>query len=387
LKNSKKYPIIIKTLAGLEKILAEEVSAMGGQDIQPLNRAVKCTGNNETLYKINYLCRTAQRVLKVIGEFDVRNEDDLYASVKKYKWPELFDIGQTFAVNAVTNNSTISNSHYAALKAKDAIADHFRDRFNERPSVDLEKPDLRIHVHITGTRCTLLLDSSGDSLHKRGYRRIQGEAPISEVLAAGMIMLTGWDTKLPLYDPMCGSGTILTEAAMIAGNIPAGYFRNDFGFKRWRDFDPDLWDGIKADAEHQIIKDKPIIIGSDVNQRTLKSTIENIAAAGLEKEIQVKQVAFEDSSPPVERPGVIIFNPPYGERMQKADLESFYKMIGDTLKHKYPDWQAWLITSDPSALKSVGLRTSRKIQLFNGPLECRFVRYDLYSGSKKQGKN
>ena len=384
MKHTESFQIIIKTLAGFEEILAKEVSATGGEDIQVLHRAVKCTGNNKVLYNINYNCRTALRVLKQIGEFEVRDENDLYYAVKKIRWTDLFTTEQTFAVNAVTSSPIITNSHYAALKAKDAIVDQFRMKYDKRPSIELEGPDLRVHVHITGEKCTLLLDSSGESLHKRGYRRIQGQAPLSEVLAAGMIMLTGWDGNIPLYDPMCGSGTLLTEAAMISRKIPAGYFRSTFGFMNWHDYDSILWKRIKQEADHQISREDIQVFGSDVNQRTLQATIENIRAASMENDIEVKQVAFEDSSPPVKTPGIIITNPPYGERLIKEDLDLFYKTIGNTLKHKYPGWKAWLITSDFPALKSVGLKTSRKIPLYNGPLECKFVRYDLYSGSRKQ---
>ncbi len=382
---NRNYTLIVRTMAGLEEILAGELKQAGATGLEILNRAVKCQGDNQVMYAANYRCRCALRVLSVVKEFEAENETELYRGARNFPWENLIDAGNTIAVHAIVNQSRITHSHYAALKVKDAIADRFRKIENRRPSVDVENPDLRIQLHLHKSHATLLLDSSGDSLHKRGYRRIQGEAPLSEVLAAGMIMLAGWDGSSLLLDPMCGSGTILCEAAMIAKKIPPGYFRKSFGFMRWKDYDASLWDDIRRKANLEIQALSAPVVGSDVNQRTLFAASENIEAAGLTDDIILKQVAFEDSSPPSSNSGFIITNPPYGERIKKNDLHAFYKMIGDVLKNKYAGYSAWLITSDFDALKRVGLKPSQKLTLYNGPLECRYVKYDLYSGSRKHG--
>jgi len=381
--NSKNFILIIKTQAGLEESLVTEVTEAGGREVEPLIRTVKCKADNDVMYRINYTCRTALRVLKEVDEFEADNEEAFYEGVKKFNWFDLLTVDQSFAVNATVSNSAMTHSHYVALKTKDAIVDKFREKFNKRPNIDLGNPDLRIQVHIAGVRCTLLIDSSGDSLHKRGYRTRQGVAPINEVLAAGMVLLSGWDAKTDLLDPMCGSGTIVCEANMIARKIPAGYFRKDYGFIKWKDFDGGLWKKIVENENSKIIPAKCKIYGSDVNQNAISLSHEILKNAGFENDIDIKQVAFEDSSPPNVDGGFIIFNPPYGERIQKTDLFAFYKLIGDVLKSKYAGYEAWLISSDFGALKSVGLKTSRKIPLFNGPLECRFVKYELYKGSRK----
>ncbi len=381
MKNS--YTLVAKTLVGLEDLLAQEITAAGGKNIKALNRAVSFNGDKACMYRVNYTCRTALRVLKTIDVFPVRNEYELYYRISQIDWFQYLDEHQTLAVDAFVGNSKITNSHYASLKVKDAIVDFFRRHSGERPSVDIEKPDLRINVHLSGEQCTISLDSSGESLHKRGYRTRQGEAPINEALAAGMIMLSGWDANQPFLDPMCGSATLLIEAAMIAKNIPCGYFRNGFGFMLWDDFDGQLWERLKKQADEKISRQNPEIFGYDVNQNVLTAADENLKQVSMGDFINLKQVAFENSAVPTGHPGVIVTNPPYGERIQKADLKGFYKTIGDVLKQRYSGWEAWLITSDYSALKSVGLRTSRKIKLYNGPLECRFVKYELYDGSLK----
>jgi putative N6-adenine-specific DNA methylase len=380
--NNNKTQIVVKTLTGLEDVLAGELLALGIESPVVLNRAVEFHGTKEQLYKANYFCRTALRALKVIGTFTVVDEHDLYNKIKQVNWSDYLSINQTLAVNAVVNRSRITHSQYAALKAKDAIVDQFREQFNKRPSVDLDDPDLRINVHLNGTDCTLSIDSSGEPLFKRGYRRVQGEAPMSEVLAAGMIMLSGWDGKQTLLDPMCGSGTILSEACMISGNVPAGHYRRHYAFEKWRDFDAELWEKIKVDGRKAMGPVKAKIVGYDKSPRALNAAQINIKSSRFEKFVELKAISFEHSTPPAEE-GVLITNPPYGERIENTDLPSLYKMIGDVLKKYYSGWEAWLITSDSPALKSVGLRTSKKIVLYNGPLECRFVKYELYQGSKK----
>jgi len=383
--NSSNFQLVAKTLVGLEEILAGEIARAGGANIKALNRAVSFEGDLECIYRANYSCRTALRVLKVIGIYRAGNEHELYQRILGVDWSQYINSEQTLAVDAYVNNSRITNSHYASLKVKDAIVDQFRRNTGNRPSIDLENPDLRVNIHLTGDQCTISIDSSGESLHKRGYRQWQGEAPISETLAAGMIMLTGWNGETRFHDPMCGSGTLLIEAAMIARNIPPGFYRPSFGFMKWRDFDRQLWEKIKSEYDREIKTESPPITGADSNQRTLSIADRNLTEARLEKFVTLSKLALEESTPE-ESGGIIVTNPPYGERMEQDDLNGFYKMIGDMLKKNYTGWDAWLITSDYEALKSVGLRTSRKIKLYNGPLECRFVKYEMYTGSRKKGE-
>ncbi len=383
MNNKNDFSLIIKTHAGLEQLLADEVTAAGGREVQLLVRAVRCQADTATMYRINYTCRTALRVLRLITEFQANDENELYREIYKLDWPDIFPVEGTFAVNANVSRSEMTHAQYVALKVKDAVVDKFREVKGSRPNVDTDDPDMRIHIHISGSQGTLLLDSSGDSLHKRGYRRGQGLAPTSEVLAAGMLLLSGWDAATDLLDPMCGTGTILSEAAMIAQKMPSGYFRKKFGFMSWPDYQPELWAQIVEVENARIQPAQCRLFGADVNQRVLAQADEVFKNTGFDKIIVLKQVAFEDSSPPSDKPGMIITNPPYGERIQKSDLNDFYRMIGDVLKKNFAGYTAWLITSDFGALKSVGLRTSRKIILFNGPLECRYVQYQMYRGSRK----
>jgi putative N6-adenine-specific DNA methylase len=382
--NSSNFQLVAKTLVGLEDVLAGEIEKAGGANIKVLNRAVSFEGDLECIYRTNYTCRTALRVLKVIGLYRAGNEHELYQRILSVDWSQYINSEQTLAVDAYVSNSRITNSHYASLKVKDAIVDQFRRTSGSRPSIDLENPDLRVNIHLTGDQCTISIDSSGESLHKRGYRQWQGEAPISEVLAAGMIMLTGWTGETRFHDPMCGSGTLLIEAVMIARNIPPGFYRPSFGFMKWRDFDRQLWEKIKSEYNREIKTESPPITGADSNQRTLSIAERNLTEARLEKFVTLNKLALEDSIPE-ETGGIVVTNPPYGERMEQDDLNGFYKMVGDMLKKNYTGWDAWLITSDYEALKSVGLRTSHKIKLYNGPLECRFVKYEMYTGSRKKG--
>lgn len=380
------YNMIAKTHTGLEELLAGEIKAIGGDNIRVLNRAVAFSGSIKTMYRANYLCRTALRVLKVIAVRNAADGEELYQQIRKTDWSNYLSPEQTLAIDAFVSNSSINNSQYAAQKAKDAIADQFREKSGVRPSVDLINPDLRINLHLAGNECTLSLDSSGESLHKRGYRQWQGEAPVNEALAAGMILLTGWKGQCRFFDPMCGSGTLLIEAAMIARNIPAGYYRKTFGFMKWRDFDLQLWKQVKTEADKRITSSCPPIEGADINKRIISVAQHNITEAQLEKFISLRQEDLEMSNPAEPSDGIIVTNPPYGERLQKEDLPGFYRMIGDVLKKNFSGWDAWLITSDYAALKSVGLRTSRKIRLYNGPLECRFVKYEMYTGTRKSSK-
>ena len=371
-----------KTLEGLEEILAQELADIGAKRILPGKRAVEFEGDLEVMYRANLECRTAIRILYSIGRFTVFNERELYDAVKSIDWEYYMKKDETLAVDAVVNSEYFNHSKYAALKSKDAIVDRFREKFGSRPSVDLDHPKLRINVHIRGSFLNISLDSSGDSLHRRGYRSRARQAPISEVLAAGIIKLSGWDKKTALLDPMCGSGTILIEAAKMAQGIPSFTKNKKFGFQQWNNFKSGLWKKVKDNAYHQKEVVLPPIIGADMDLAALQVAEENIDKAGLFHDIKLVHKKFEDLNAP-EASGFIITNPPYELRIKTGDIEAFYKMMGDQFKQKFTGWTAWIISANRDALKRVGLRPSRKIPLFNGPLECRLMKFEMYAGTKK----
>jgi putative N6-adenine-specific DNA methylase len=374
---NEKTAFTVKTLAGMEEILQQELFALGAGNFKLLKRAVTFEGTKEVLYRANYNCRTALRILVPIKTCTITKQEDLYENVKTIAWEDYMESGQSLAVDAVNSTSVFTNSQYVALKTKDAVVDRFRDRTGERPSVNLDDPDLRINIHIYKETCTVSLDSSGYSLHKRGYRKVTGPAPLNEVLAAGLIQLSGWDKTVPLFDPMCGSGTILIEAAMLARNIPSGYYRPSFGFERWKDFDTDLWKKVREEENGKIMDSPVVIHGSDISSRAIAIATENVAYTNLRDHIQLAVSAFDETKSTGET-GMIICNPPYDERLQIDNIIAFYKRIGDVLKHNYKGYEAWIISSDLRALKFIGLHPSKKITVFNGPLECRFVRFSLY---------
>ena len=378
---SQRFPIIVKTIAGLEEVLASELEQLGCEGVVPLNRAISVMGDQATLYRINYACRTALRVLKPLFHFEITEQKDLYDNIFQHPWEDLLDPDHSFAIDAVISYTVFTNSQFVAQRAKDAIADRLREKFSRRPSVDLENPDLRINIHLFKDQCTVALDASGSSLHRRGYRKSTGPAPLNEVLAAGLIALSGWDCKRPLYDPMCGSGTIVAEAAMRAKNIPAGYFRTSWGFMKWRDFDGALWEEVKASCNEGIREADVAIHGSDRSRKVIESATENLEYAGLTNDVSLSIVTFEESEPPFPG-GIIVCNPPYDERIQLDDSVAVYKMIGDTLKRRYAGYTAWLISSDIETIKFIGLRPSRRIPVQNGPLECRLLRFELFEGKK-----
>ncbi|MBA2583401.1 MAG: class I SAM-dependent RNA methyltransferase [Bacteroidetes bacterium] len=378
--------MIAKTIYGLEDILASELLKLGAKGIETHNRAVLFTGDMGFMYKANLSLRTALRILKPIFSFEVQDEQSLYKEINNYEWESLISPENTIAVDCVLNTPLFSHSMYISQKTKDAIVDRFRDKFEKRPSVELNNPDLRINIHISGTTCSVALDSSGYSLHKRGYRETTGIAPINEVLAAGLIMLTGWERHLPLIDPMCGSGTILIEAALMANNIPPGYFRESFGFQKWKDYDEKLFEMILESSVNKIRNDDYVkILGCEKDAEVAKIAVENVKHAKVNDVVNITKGDYEEFEPPQSR-GVVIMNPPYGERMEDQDISALYKKIGDTLKQKYQGYDAWIISSNPEAFKSVGLRPSRKITVFNGPLECRFMKFEMYAGTKKLHK-
>jgi len=381
------FKMTATTLFGLESVLAKELINLGAKEVKESVRSVSFKGDKGFMYKANIALRTAIRILKPIRTFKVYDEEDLYKSIQKIKWENYLNVDGTFAIGAVVNsNNFTSNSHYISLKSKDAIADYFRHKYSKRPNVDLKYPDVKIHVHIQKDWCTISLDSSGYSLHKRGYRTATNIAPINEVLAAGMVLLSGYTGDENFIDPMCGSGTILIEATMIANNIPANINRKHFAFENWKDYDEDLYFVIQDSLLKKIRSSHFKIMGFDKAPSAVKKAKQNIISANLEEFIGVHHVNFFNSKKEVFGNTTILFNPPYGERLT-IDVQEFYKKIGDTLKHNYPGSTAWLITSDIDALKSVGLRTSKRIALKNGDLDCKFVKYELYEGSRKASKN
>lgn len=385
MKEQGTYELIAKTLYGLEPILAQELEALGAGDIQLQNRAVTFTGDKTLLYKANLWLRTAIRIMTPIASGKAHNEDELYRTTGQVDWQQYIQLNQTFVIHSTVYSDHFNHSLYVAQKVKDAIADQFREATGQRPSVDKQRADVTIHVHISDDEVSFLLDSSGAALYKRGYKLKIFEANLNECLAAGMILLSGWDGTTPLYDPMCGSGTLLTEAALIARNKAPGLYRSQFGFMHWPDYDAALFKQLQQQAR-DAEKDNPVLIlGSDISSRALADARANISNARLEKAIKLKKVAFEQSSPPTEA-GTIIVNPPYDERIEKDDIDLFYREMGSTLKRNYSGWEAWVLSGNLEAMKYFGLKPSRKIPLFNGSIECRFFKYELYRGSKKAAK-
>ncbi|MBD3905282.1 class I SAM-dependent RNA methyltransferase [Chryseobacterium sp. Ch-15] len=376
--------IQIKTFFGLEPILAEEVKKLGGRNVELKNRAVNCEGDLGFLYKINYSARTALKILVPIDEFKAYNETKFYEKLFKFEWDDFMSVDQTFAIDSTVNSERFSHSQFMTFKMKDAIVDFFQNRYGKRPSIETRSPDIKFHLHIDRELVTISLDSSGDALFKRGYRREQGEAPINEVLASGMLQLAGWDGKGNFLDPMCGSGTLLIEAAMIAMDLPAQIFRKRFGFQNWKNYDETLFNKIKEFRIERVKEFHGKIVGYDIDGRMLDAADANIASAEMEDVIEVRRQDFFESKKDL-FPLLMVFNPPYDERISIND-DDFYKKIGDTFKTNYPNTLAWLISSDLDAPKKIGLRPSRKIKLFNGKLETRFLQYEMYEGTKKLHK-
>ncbi len=379
------YQLVTKTAAGLEEVLAAEIKALGAKNVRVLHRAVLCEGNKELMYRINYTVRTALKVLKPFKTFFAKNEDQLYKQAQEIHWFELLTTDQTFAIDAVVSGNFFTHSQYAALRLKDAIVDQFRDVYGIRPSINTLSPDLRINLHIRQDKVQILFDSSGESLHKRGYRKQVDKAPMNEVLAAGLIQLSGWQADCNFIDCMCGSGTLPIEAAMFAMNIPAGYYRKQWGFMKWPDYDEALWQRIKEEADSKICDFDHEIWASDRSAKAVAIAESNLVHAHLTRDIHLMKKNMEDLTPPEGR-GVVIFNPPYGDRLEEDDIDQAYESIGNTLKHNFKGFQCWLITDDAVALKHIGLKPSEKIPVWNGPLECRFVRFDIFEGSYKDMK-
>lgn len=373
---------IAKTFEGFEEILADELRDLAAEDIVVLNRAVAYSGDKVLLYKSNLMLRTCLKVLVFMKEFTVKSENDLYNEVKKIAWEDYFTLDETFAVDAVVFSSTFRHPNFMALKMKDAIVDRFREKYGSRPNVDSKNPTLQLHLHIRENTATILLDSSGSSLHLRGYRKKMVDAPINEVLAAGIIYLSGWDLKSPLIDPMCGSATFLCEAARLAGNIPPQSLERDFNFRKWKSFDQELWQMVCDDVISKMdTSQMPELLAFDDQDKAVLAARENIEAAGLSDFIKVEN---EDFFYQEGRSNVtLMFNPPYDTRLKESDIIQFYKTIGDKLKLSFTNTTAWIFSGNLEAIKHLGLRPSVKKSLLNGSLPSVLCRYDMYAGSKK----
>lgn len=376
--------MIAKTFQGLEEVLAQELTALGANDIEIGRRMVAFSGDKEMMYKANFCLRTAIRILKPIKNFKAKNADEVYDQIKAINWEDILDVERTFAVDAVVFSEEFRHSKFVSYKVKDAIVDYFREKFNKRPSVRINKPDVLLNIHIAQTTCTLSLDSSGESLHRRGYRQEAVEAPLNEVLAAGMILMTGWKGECDLIDPMCGSGTIPIEAALIARNISPGVFRKEFAFEKWNDFDQELFDTIyNDDSQEREFAHK--IYGYDNNPQANDIATHNVKAAGVSKDIVLKLQPFQQFEQPAEK-SMIIMNPPYGERISTYNLLGLYQMIGERLKHAFTGNTAWVLAYREECFDQIGLKPMQKIPLFNGALECEFRRYDIFDGKYKEFK-
>jgi putative N6-adenine-specific DNA methylase len=379
---NKEFTAIAKTQQGLEPLLAEELIAIGARNVEQHKRAVSFTCNQILLYQANLCLRLALKILLPISRFQVKNDKDLYEEVRRIGWKEWMNVDDTLAVDGLLNSKYFNHSQYIALKTKDAIVDYFRDHFGRRPSVDTVHPHLRINVHIFNDECTLSLDSSGDSLHRRGYRSSAAIAPLNEVTAAAMIASTKWDGKGVFIDPMCGSGTILIEAAMHARHMPAGMFRS-FAFQRWKDYDEALWKKVYEDAISKIEDTDTKFIGCDKVFKVAEMARENCTKAGLDEYIRLSNKRFEELQPPADVKGIVVVNPPYGERIEVDEINAFYKMMGDVFKQKFSGYDVWILSSNKEAMKKIGLAASKRLTIWNGPLECRFHKFEMYKGSRE----
>ena len=370
--------MIAKTFMGLESVLANELTQLGAKNVQVGRRMVSFTGDKEMMYRANFQLHTAIRILKPIKHFKALSADDVYEGVKDIDWTEYLSLDKTFAVDSVVFSEEFRHSKFVAYKVKDAIVDQFREKTGNRPNISVSNPDMRLHIHIAEDQCTLCLDSSGESLHRRGYRQESVEAPLNEVLAAGMILMTGWRGETDFIDPMCGSGTLLIEAALIARNMAPGLFRKEFAFEKWPDFDADLFDKIYND-DSQEREFAHHIYGYDVDIKAVNTARLNVKAAGLTSDITVEEQDFKNFTQPKEK-SIMVTNPPYGERISTSDLLGTYKMIGERLKHQFTGNEVWVLSYREECFTQIGLKPSIKIPLFNGSLECEFRKYQMFDG-------
>lgn len=372
----------VRTLSGLENVLAGELKQLGFEDIKTEKRNINARATWEQIYRANIWSRLALRILVPLKTFYAKDEDDLYRHAKKTEWSNYMTNKNTFAIDCTAYSRTFTHSKYASLKIKDALVDQFKKNTGERPNVDTENPDLRIHLHIKDQDCTLSLDTSGDSLHKRGYRVTKHEAPLNEVLAAGMLKLAGWNEDKNLYVPFCGSATMLIEAAMMASNTPPNPNKK-FGFMKWLTFDKDLFEKIKSEIPEKFKKPTCKLEGSDISNLYVLTAQENIKHAGMEEFITLEAKAFKRVRNKNES-GILVANPPYGERLMPSEINTMYKNIGDVLKKQFTGYNAWILSSNSEALKSIGLKATQRLPLMNGALECRYNKYELYEGSQSE---
>ena len=376
------FEMIAKTFMGLEPVLAKELTELGANNVQIGRRMVSFTGGKELMYRANFQLRTAIRVLKPIRHFKAGTADEVYDEVKKIDWSQYLGNETTFAVDSVVFSEEFRHSKFVSYKVKDAIVDQFREKTGKRPNISVANPDIRLNMHVAEDRCTLSLDSSGESLHRRGYRQESVEAPLNEVLAAGMILMTGWRGETDFIDPMCGSGTLLVEAALIARNMAPGLFRKEYAFEKWADFDSELFDSIYND-DSQEREFKHHVYGYDIDMKAVNTARLNVKAAGLTADVTVEQADFKDFTQPQEK-SIIVTNPPYGERISTPDLLGTYKMIGERLKHQFLGNDAWILSYREECFEQIGLRPSIKIPLYNGSLECEFRKYQTFEGRMKE---
>ena len=376
------FELIAKTFMGLEPVLAKELTQLGANDVQIGRRMVSFTGDKEMMYRANFQLHTAIKILKPIHRFKAGSADDVYEEIKKIDWTEYLSDDKTFAVDSVVFSEEFRHSKFVSYKVKDAIVDQLRERTGKRPNISVANPDLRLHIHVAEDQCTLCLDSSGESLHRRGYRQESVEAPINEVLAAGIILMTGWQGETDFIDPMCGSGTFLIEAALIARNMAPGLFRKEYAFEKWPDFDADLFDRIYND-DSQEREFQHHIYGYDIDFKAVNTARTNVKAAGLSDCITVEQQDFKDFTQPKDK-AIIVTNPPYGERISTPNLLETYRMIGERLKHQFMGGDAWILSYREECFEQIGLKPSIKIPLYNGSLECELRKYQMFDGKMKQ---
>ena len=376
------FKMLAKTFYGFEEILEKELKQLGAQNLKRGNRFVSFEGDKGFMYKANLCLRTALKILKPIHSERIQNEESLYKVFYNFPWEDHIDVSSKFVIDSVVNGQIFTHSQFVSQKAKDGIVDQFRDRFSKRPTVDLNRPDLRINLHINNDYCTISLDTSGASLHQRGYRTVTNIAPLNEVLAAGLIQLSGWQANTDFLDPMCGSGTFLIEAAMFALKIPANINRKTFAFEKWKDWDPELFEIIKESQLKKVINPKIQISGSDKAPSAIEKAKQNIENANLSDFIKIQKKDFFQLDKLTKGPLHLLMNPPYGERLE-GDINALYQGIGDGFKQSFPNTHAWLISSNMEAIKCIGLRPSRKIKVFNGKLESRLLYFPIYEGTKK----
>jgi putative N6-adenine-specific DNA methylase len=378
--------MIAKTLAGLENPLAGELQQLGASNVQVQKRAVAFEGDLAMIYKANLWCRAAISILKPLFDFTFEGQQQYYEILREFNWSEIFSVEKTIAIHAIAFESEFTNTHFLSQRTKDAVVDHFMEKTGKRPSVDVDDPQVKISIHINRDKCSVSLDSSGAPLFKRGYRRKNVAAPLNEVLGAGLIMLSGWDRQKPFYDPMCGSATFSIEAGMMALNMAPSIFRRSFAFKNWIGYDDDLWEKIREEARESQTNQVPDILASDISNISMDAARQNLMEAGLLGRVKLEKRDFFVSRP-THSDGMVIINPPYGVRLQNENLKEYYQNLGTALKHNFSGFKAWILSPDKLLTHQIGLRHTFQQIVFNGPLECKFLGYELYPGTRKFHKS